>query len=395
MRGRTVALACALGVAPLVVAEYTFFTPPGSFAVEVSLDNSPYLRLPIYRNAITSLEVVGDYAIGGTSAHEGLSPFLFAVSLAKRKLEHMYDLAKAIPGQRAIVSGFGRGPDGALYGGTMVGRQGGSGHMFRARLGAAGFEVTDLGVPVPGEGVFAVACGPRAETIYGIAHPSGKFFAFDVRARNTRVSGDTSPTRRETGFLHQYAIEPADYLCRRLIVDRQGRIYGSKPVNKLFRFDPEKGAVTILADELPEGWGRRPLGRVDAWAVATDGTLYGGNAGDGQLFRLDPATGKVTNLGKPAMMPRIMGLGFAADGKLYGIAGARPGYAHLFRYDAAGRGFTDLGNPRFTMTEPGIEQGIAWRGFQIGTLAVSEDGRYVAMGEDEALSQLMVFPTAR
>ena len=44
------------------------------------------------------------------------------------------------------------------------------------------------------------------------------------------------------------------------------------------------------------------------------------------------------------------------------------------------------------MKEPGIEQGIAWRGFQIGTLAVSEDGRYVVMGEEEALSQLMVFP---
>ena len=44
----------------LLHGEYTFFTPPGSFTVEVSLENSPYLRLPIYRNAITSLEVVGD-----------------------------------------------------------------------------------------------------------------------------------------------------------------------------------------------------------------------------------------------------------------------------------------------------------------------------------------------
>jgi hypothetical protein len=47
----------------LLQAEYTFFTPPGSFTVEISLENSPYARLPIYRNAITSLEVVGDYYI--------------------------------------------------------------------------------------------------------------------------------------------------------------------------------------------------------------------------------------------------------------------------------------------------------------------------------------------
>jgi hypothetical protein len=71
----------------------------------------------------------------------------------------------------------------------------------------------------------------------------------------------------------------------------------------------------------------------------------------------------IENLGKPVMMPRITGLTFGADGKLYGVAGASPGYVHLFSYDPSGRGFVDLGNPRFTMTEPGLEQGIAWRGF--------------------------------
>jgi hypothetical protein len=92
------------------------------------------------------------------------------------------------------------------------------------------------------------------------------------------------------------------------------------------------------------------------------------------------------------MMPRLKGLAFGANGKLYGIAGAAPGYAHLFTYDTRLEGFADLGNPRFTMIGPGIEQGIMWRGFQIGTLAASEDGRFIVLGEEEALSQLMVFP---
>jgi hypothetical protein len=47
------------------------------------------------------------------------------------------------------------------------------------------------------------------------------------------------------------------------------------------------------------------------------------------------------------------------------------------------------------MTEPGIEQGIAWRGYRIGTVAASEDGRYIVLGETEALSQLMVFQVAK
>ena len=91
------------------------------------------------------------------------------------------------------------------------------------------------------------------------------------------------------------------------------------------------------------------------------------------------------------MMNRLKGLTFGKNGKLYGIAGALPGYAHLFSYDAEKGGYQDLGNPEFRMTAPGIEQGIQWRGFQLRTIAASEDGKYIVMGEDEALSQLLVF----
>ncbi len=373
-------------------AEYTFFTPPGSFAVEVSLENSSLLRLPIYRNAITSLEVSGDYAIGGTSAAPGLSPFLFAVSLSRRSLEKAVDLAAIIPAQRAVMSGFGRGRGGVLYAGTMPDGSEGSGHLIQAQIGDASLIVRDLGVPVEKEGVFAVAADPDRGAIYGISHPSGKFFVYDLAHRTTRIFLETVPARQTIGFLHAYAVKPEDYLSRRLILDGKGRVFGSLPVSRLFRFDPDARKIEILPDPIPEVWGRRPLGRVDSWARGADGSLYGGNAGDGQLFRIDPDNAKVANLGKPVMMPRIKGLAFAVDGKLYGIGGALPGYAHLFSYDPKGSGFFDLGNPRFTMTAPGIEQGIAWRGFQIGTIAASEDGRWIVMGEEEALSQVLVFP---
>lgn len=378
--------------AALAWARYKFFTPPGSFTVEVSLDNSPHLRLPIYRNAITSLEVVGDYAIGGTSANPGLSPFIFAVSLSARRLECAFPLEKVLPGQRSVQSGFGRGSDGALYAGTMPDQQGEAGHLVAVRIKGKEIEVADLGVPVPGEGIFSLTSDPKTGAIYGVSHPSGKFFVFHVQDRRAEVYEQTSPDRRTRGFLHAYALEPEDYISRRLIVDKLGRVYGSQPVNKIFRFDPASKKLEVLEDELPEVWGRSPLGRVDAWAMAPDGTIYGGNAGDGQLFRIDPATGKVVNLGKAIMMPRLKGLAFGANGLLYGVAGGAPGYSHLFYYSPSGQGFVDLGNPRFDMVEPGLEQGIPWRGFQIGTLAASEDGRYIIMGEEEALSQLMVFP---
>ncbi len=371
----------------LAAAQFTFFDPPGSYAVEVSLDNAPFPRLPLNRNAITSLAVVGDHAVGGTTARPGLSAFLFTVSLSERKLDHMVDLGTVVAGQHAVASGFARGANGELYAGTLPG-----GHILRVRLTAAGIGVDDLGVPVPGEGVFSIAANPATGTLYGITAPSGKFFSFTLDSRQAVVYDQTALTRRDRGRLHEFSIEPADVLSRALILDRQGRIYGSKPGNKLFRFDPASKAIEILKDELPEGWGRRALGRVDSWAAAPDGTLYGGSAAEGQLFRLDPASGRVTNLGKPAQMPRLKGLAFAAGGKLWGVAGGNPGYAHLFSYEPHGKGFTDFGNPDFQMKAPGIEMGIAWRGYQFATVATTEDGKYVLLGEEEALSQLMVFP---
>jgi hypothetical protein len=252
--------------------------------------------------------------------------------------------------------------------------------------------VRDMGVPVPGEGVFALTADPRLDRLYGIAFPSGRFFWMEITSGRKKVFEETRVTSKSKAFLHDYALETEDYLSRRLVVDGSGRVFGSLPVNRLFGFHPETDQIEILKEELPEGWGRRALGRVDSWAQDPTGLLYGGSAAEGQLFRLNPDSGKIVNLGKPIQMPRIKGMAFAADGKLYGVAGGAPGYSHLFSYDPKTGSFRDLGNPRFEMKAPGIEQGIWWRGFQIGTLAVSEDGKYVVMGEEEALSQLMVFP---
>jgi hypothetical protein len=357
--------------------------------VEVSLENSSELRLPSRRNAITSLEIVGDLAVGGTSAEPGLDPFFFAVSLSRKRLERTLDIGTVVAGQRGVQSGFVRGPGGELYAGTMPDRAA-SGHLFKVTLTGADIAAEDLGSPVPGEGVFAL--GSDGTALYGIAHPSGRFFIHRLRSGQVELRGETAPTPEQVALYRSFALEPEDYLSRRLVVDRKGRVFGSIPVNRLFRFDPGAGRFDVLPQELPAVWDRGVLGRADSWAVASDGTLYGGSAGDGLLFALDPETGAITNLGSPASAPRLPALGFAADGMLYGLAGASPQYSHLFRYDPRTRGFVDLGNPLFPMVAPGLPEDLSWRGFQLGTLAVSEDGRTIAMGDEEVLSQLMVFP---
>jgi len=363
------------------------------FAIEISLDNTGLLRLPLYQNSISSLIVKGDFIIGGTTAAEGLSPYIFTASLLKRELISVLDMDKIVKGQQAVLSGFCQGKNQIIYAGTMPdpGSGNAGGHLLQIGIDdEGGIHVKDLGTPVGGEGIYALLSDASGMRLYGITHPSGLFFSYDISNGNIKTFHDIVPSREEIETLKLYVLNPCDYLCRALIQDKAGWVYGSMPINKLFCFNPKEESFFILKDSLPAVYGLMMLGRIDSWSKSAEGKIYGGNAGDGQLFELNPLTRRVRNLGKPIMMNRIRGLTFGKNGKLYGIAGAPPGYTHLFSYEPE-NGFRDLGNPQFDMVAPGIEQGIGWKGYNIGTLASSEDGKYIVMGEDEALSQLLIY----
>lgn len=375
-----------------VYAQFDFFSPKDAFAIEVSLDNTSLKRLPVYRNAISSLIVSGDYIVGGTSADNELSPFIFTASLYKREMRAVLDLEKIIPGQQSIRTGFNKGGNKILYAGTIPAK-GNGGHIIAVSIEADGTPVVnDLGVPVAGEGIFSLTINAAKNTLYGITTPSGIFFSYAITTKKVKTYKNIAPATKDLRLYGEYALEPNDYLCKALIVAKNGLVLGSAPVNRMFAFNPATDQFEFFTKELPEVWGRRSLGQIESWAMSADGKLFAGNAGDGQLLEVDAVHKTIKNIGKPIMMHRLRGLTFGYDGKLFGIAGAAPGYAHLFSYSATKEGFKDYGNPQFTMVAPGIEQGIDWRGFQLGTIAASEDGKYIVMGEDESLSQILVFP---
>ena len=380
-------------------SQYTFFMPTGSFGIEISLSNTELNRMPINRNSIASLAVTGDYIVGGTEANEKLSPYIFVASLSKRDVIALKDLNELIPGQRSVQSGFVKAGNNTLYAGTIANKlnngANGSGHLLQISIASNGsINSTDLGIPVTGEGVFGLTGDNIANMLYGITYPSGIFFSYNINSKIFKNYKEVTTSENDLKVLdNEFHMLPEEYLSSSLVVDNKGLVYGSRSINKIFRFDPSNESFDPVS-EIPEVWGRRTLGRVEAWAKSPDGVLYGGNAGDGQLFRLEPATKSLRNLGKPIMMNRLRGLTFGADNKLYGLAGARPGYTHLFSYDEKNEGYKDLGNPQFILKAPGIEQGIEWRGFQLRTIAASEDGKYIVMGEDESLSQLLIFPVA-
>ena len=292
-------------------AQYTFFNPAGSFAVETSLENTDELRMPIYRNAMTSLTVSGDFVLGGTSAQKGLTPLLFTGSLSERKIIAIKQLDDVIKGQLSIITGFTATKSGnVFYAGTMPQPGTGmGGHIIELQVSLQGqIAVKDLGEPVAGEGIFAMTFNADKNEFYGIVHPSGKFFTFNLKTGKTQIFNQTVPSEKDLETYHSFALQPEDYLGRALLIDQQGRIYGSRSINKLFCFDPANQSFSVLKDELPFVWGREAMGRIDSWVKMPEGTIYGSNAADGQLFRLDPVNQTIVNLGKPIMMPRIMAM---------------------------------------------------------------------------------------
>ena len=374
-------------------AQYTFFIPEGSFAIEVSMENTNLKRLPIYRNAITSLSILNNNIIGGTSAENNMSPFLFLASLNKREVTNILDLDQVVTGQSKIKSGFVKDAKDQLYVGTIpkeLSQAGG--HLLKIQITDNSELITeDLGIPVEGEGIFTIRGSNDKSKIYGLSYPSGYFFVYDIDSKKTKIYEDLALKESVSNSMYdQFSLEAKDLLSNELIVDDRGLVYGSLPFGKLFYFDPNTETLNELEQELPEVWGRRSLGQVQAWLKTKSGKLYGANHADGQLFELDPKTKGIKNIGKPIMMHGIIGLVEGADNKIYGVAGEKPGYAHLFSYDEK-EGFKDYGNPEFDMITPGLEQGIRWRAFQIGSIAASDDGKYIVIGENESLSQVLVF----
>jgi hypothetical protein len=252
-------------------------------------------------------------------------------------------------------------------------------------------KVTDITAPVPGEGIFALTADDTKTVLYGISYPSGIFFSHDLKSGKTNTYRDLVPGKRELHVYHEFGLTPDDYLTRALVTDSRGRVYGSRAINQFFYFDPQTTKFDTLKSTVPFVWGREVMGRVDAWVKSPDGTIYGSNSGDGQLFILRPSDGKIINLGKPVMMPRLRSLTVAGDKRLYGIAGGMPGYGHLISYSPE-EGYRDFGNPEFLMVAEGMESPFLWRAFQMGAITTSDDGKYVVIGEDESLSQLLIFP---
>jgi len=366
------------------------------------LGHPPLDVIPPGESAITSLVIGADGSLyGGTS---GKRAHLFSL---EPRWGHVFPLGY-LEGEESIFHSLAAAPDGSIFIGTSLYNVGrinergkdvlaryedyAGGHIYRfdpmaEKNNRKGMQnpdpqrivpfVTDLGIPIEGEGIACMIMG--RDKLYGVTFPGGHFFAADPA---TGQAQDLGPICGPP--LHE---EPFRSIPKALVIDTQGRIWGAGDYGALFHCEPEEDKVIHHPDlRLPSELGREFKTVLDAMLLGPDGLIYGGTS-DGFLFRFCPESLRIVNLGKPMWQYRIRGLTFSRSGDLFGVGGDRGGAARLFVYRLDGRGFENLG-----MLDVNRTPYYAWHAFEADAMVTGSDGT-IFIGEAGRISHLyLLYP---
>ena len=204
--------------------------------------------------------------------------------------------------------------------------------------------------------------------IYGITDPAGELFSLDADASAPTVLGTVDERRR---------FGPS------IAMDRSGCVWGTHGRGVIWRCDPTTGKIEDVAGT-PAAAGRAQHTQASAWALdEATGLLYGGTTPDGYLFRLDPASGEVTGLGKPTRLEQVNCLAVGHDGRVFGAAGLEEDIGHVFSHDPARRSMRDLGIPVSTLA-------ARQYGYHFRCMLTGPDGE-IYLGQHERVSHLWIY----
>jgi hypothetical protein len=245
--------------------------------------------------------------------------------------------------------------------------------------------VEDLGVPIPGESIYAVAIDPQRAKLYGITYPNSHFFIFDLATETTRDFGEFLTERVYDGPERHWRTVP-----RALHVDsKTGVVYTSGDNGIVVRYDPALDRLEPTSMRLPGeyhvGINAYSYPVVENFAVTSDGRVYAGTS-DGFLIRLDFAAQKLTVLGKPRVQRRIRAIAAGQDGRVYLLAGEFERTCRLFSYNPGDDGGFSSFGPLAVDRSPYY----ARRPYQFDAMTVGSDGA-IFCGESDRGGGLFIF----
>ncbi len=267
------------------------------------------------------------------------------------------------------------------------------GHLYRydpaksdaaARLPSEACPLEDLGVPVEGNTIYAMALDAKARRLYGITYPGARFFVWDLAKNKTVENIPLLDRKIFSGPERTWRSVP-----RALHVAADGRVYTSGEDGRIVYYDPSAKKLVRTEMQIPgeyyEAWNYYGYPVLEAWTPAPDGALYGATT-DGYLFRLSAERTRLVNLGKPRLSRRVRGMTLGPDNRLYLLCGEFEEPCKLFSYGLDGaEGFRDWGS--LTVDRSPY---YAKRAYQFDAIATGVDGT-LFMGESDRRACLYLF----
>lgn len=282
------------------------------------------------------------------------------------------------------------------------------GHLYRydpaasdagARLPGEACPLEDLGVPVKGNTIYALALDAPARRLYGITYPEARFFVWDLEKNKTIENLLLLDRKVYSGPERHWRSVPRALHVTGTGRDASGsysktgasarRVYTSGEDGRVVYYDSASKKLIRTEMQIPgeyyEAWNYYGYPVVEAWVAAPDGTLYGATT-DGYLFRLSVARDRLVNLGKPRLSRRVRGMTQGPDNRLYLLCGEFEEPCKLFSYGLDGsEGFRDWGG--LTVDRSPY---YAKRAYQFDAMTTGIDGT-IFMGESDRRACLYLF----
>jgi len=249
-------------------------------------------------------------------------------------------------------------------------------------LEGAKAELVDLGIPVPGDSVYAMTMNAEKTKIYGLSYPHAEFFEYDIGEKEFTRHGKWLEKLSYPGPERSWRGVP-----RALAVGADGTVWTSGDDGLMRGFMPSIGEFCTTTMRIPgEYWETQACNLfpvVEQLFARADGTLVG-TTSDGFVFEAQPNRNRLVSWGKPRVERRIRAASVDKDGRLYLIAGEKDNVCRLFSFDKE-NGYLDYG-------VLGVDRSpyYAKIAYQFDAMATAADGT-VLIGESDRRAKLFLF----
>jgi hypothetical protein len=269
------------------------------------------------------------------------------------------------------------------------------GHLFvyNPKIGDKGFylendtaNVTDLGIPVPGNSIYTMEINQKKNKIYGISYPDAIFFEYDIINKSFKTYGKWMTSKSYHGPERCWRSVPRSLVCT-----SDGKVYASGDGGLMHYFDPETEKIKSTSMRIPgEYWITQhykgyPVVEQLIMSKRDSGIVYGSTC-DGYIFKANLTEEKIINLGKPMVARRVRAMTLGKDQRLYIICGEKSAVCRMFSYHTSeDEGFFDYGvlsvdhSPHYLKI-----------GYQFDAMCTAKDGT-IFIGESARRAKLFFY----